>query len=195
MVITIGGDGTILWAHKLLDRQKLPPFVCFDGGSLCFLSNFSIKKLEKVLNHLHSKIVKNDPFDTFPLTRVKSFVRNNLKIMKFRKKGEENSEPEEVHFALNEVVIERRTPNVVKLDVFVNDTFACTLNADGMLVSSSTGSTAYNMSMANAVAMHPLVNCIIINPFNPLSLSIRPLVLPDTVNITVRVKVSVIIFS
>jgi NAD kinase len=40
MVITIGGDGTILWAHKLLNREDLPPFVCFDGGSLCFLSNF-----------------------------------------------------------------------------------------------------------------------------------------------------------
>jgi NADH kinase len=43
LVITIGGDGTILWAHKLLNKEELPPFVCFDGGSLCFLSNFSMK--------------------------------------------------------------------------------------------------------------------------------------------------------
>ena len=41
MVITLGGDGTILWAHRILNRESLPPFLCFDGGSLCFLSNFS----------------------------------------------------------------------------------------------------------------------------------------------------------
>lgn len=74
LVITIGGDGTILWAHKLLDRDELPPFVCFDGGSLCFLSNFSLKKIDSVLEYIHNRIIEGEPFDIFSLKRVKSFV-------------------------------------------------------------------------------------------------------------------------
>lgn len=74
LVITIGGDGTILWAHKLLDREELPPFVCFDGGSLCFLSNFSLKKVDDVLQYLHKQVTDDEPFEVFPLTRVKSYV-------------------------------------------------------------------------------------------------------------------------
>jgi NAD+ kinase len=49
LVITIGGDGTILWAHSVLNRDIMPPFVCFDGGSLCFLSNFKLANIKTVL--------------------------------------------------------------------------------------------------------------------------------------------------
>ena len=75
LVITIGGDGTILWAHKLLQNERLPPFLCFDGGSLCFLSNFSIRKLDQVLEYVHQKAKEDEPFDIFPLPRIKSYVK------------------------------------------------------------------------------------------------------------------------
>lgn len=77
LVITIGGDGTILWAHKLLDREEMPPFVCFDGGSLCFLSNFSMEKTGETLAFLHNTIAKGEQFDTFDLSRIRSFVKSN----------------------------------------------------------------------------------------------------------------------
>lgn len=75
LVVTLGGDGTILWAHRILNRRVLPPFVCFDGGSLCFLSNFSNLKVKQVLTSLHEKVKANLPLDTFALPRLKGFVR------------------------------------------------------------------------------------------------------------------------
>ena len=84
--------------------------------------------------------------------------------------------------------MERRTPNVVKLDVFINKAFATTFACDGLLMSSSTGSTAYNVSLANGVMMHPEVECMIMSPMNALSLSARPLVLPKRATITVKVS-------
>jgi hypothetical protein len=57
-----------------LNREELPPFVCFDGGSLCFLSNFQIKNCTTVLEEVHSKIKEDEPFDVFYLPRIKSYV-------------------------------------------------------------------------------------------------------------------------
>ena len=74
LVITIGGDGTILWAHKLLNREELPPFLCFDGGSLCFLSNFDMKNATGVMTEIHQKVKQDEPFDVFSLPRIKSYV-------------------------------------------------------------------------------------------------------------------------
>lgn len=83
MVITIGGDGTILWAHKLLNRENLPPFACFDGGSLCFLSNFQMSKARSVLNCIHSKVKEDEPLDVFYLPRIRSYVSFNLSLTEF----------------------------------------------------------------------------------------------------------------
>lgn len=192
LVITIGGDGTILWAHKLLDREEMPPFVCFDGGSLCFLSNFTMDKAEETLAFLHEKMSKKEPFDTFSLSRIKSFVKENIIYLQFRKRTEEKSEEEEPHYSINDVVVERREANVVKLDILINGIYACSINSDGVLICSSTGSTAYNMSLNNGVVLHPDLNSLIINPINAMSLSIRPLVLPGKTEITLRVLTHVL---
>jgi NAD kinase len=91
---------------------------------------------------------------------------------------------------LNEVIVERRTPNVIKLDIFINEAFATTFNCDGVLIASSTGSTAYNVSLGNGVMMHPEVECMILNPMGSISLSSRPLILPKHHAITVKVSPS-----
>ena len=80
LVITIGGDGTILWAHKLLNREELPPFLCFNGGSLCFLSNFALKNVNTVMNEMHQKVKDDEPFEVFNLPRIKSYVSFNSKF-------------------------------------------------------------------------------------------------------------------
>jgi NAD kinase len=71
LVITIGGDGTILWAHAILNRDVLPPFICFDGGSLCFLSNFRMADMKTVLERISLKLAKNEELPTFTLPRLK----------------------------------------------------------------------------------------------------------------------------
>ena len=78
LVITLGGDGTILWAHKILNRENLPPFVCFDGGSLCFLCNFSNLNVKDVLAQVSEKVSKDVEFNTFSLPRLKGYVTVSL---------------------------------------------------------------------------------------------------------------------
>jgi NAD kinase len=96
-------------------------------------------------------------------------------------------------FALNEVVVERRTPYVVKLDLYINDTFATTFASDGVLISTSTGSTAYNLSLGHGIILHPNVNCMIVNPMSPISLSARPLVLPKDAKVSIKVEIYFIV--
>jgi NAD+ kinase len=73
----------------------------------------------------------------------------------------------------------------------VNQAYATTFNCDGILVASSTGSTAYNVSLGNGVMMHPEVECMILNPMGAISLSSRPLILPKHHTITIKVRVFV----
>ena len=93
-----------------------------------------------------------------------------------------------IHYGLNEVVIERRTAFTFAIDLYINKVFAATIKADGCIFSSSTGSTAYNMSVPNGFAMHPEVECLIINPLAPLSLSLRPLIVNKKSEIMVQVN-------
>jgi len=75
LVLTLGGDGTILWAHKTLNKGILPPFMCFDGGSLCFLSNFSLKNCNNVIKGYHNKLMSGGTMVVFQLPRVKTYVK------------------------------------------------------------------------------------------------------------------------
>lgn len=174
--ITIGGDGTILWAHKALAREKMPPFISFNGGTLCFLSNFSILDYKEVMRYFHENVSKEKPF------KIKSFPRLESRLCG----------PDEcdllLHYVLNDISIERSSPAMVILDTFINGAFAIQIRSDGCLISSSTGSTAYNLSLANGIIMHYDVECMIINPIASMSLSSRPLVIPKTASLKIMMS-------
>lgn len=165
-VITIGGDGTILWAHKMFDRLSLPPFLSFNGGTLCFLSNFLIEQTKETILHFHSKILAKASFRTKDFPRLTTFVCHQADCEPLKK------------YVLNDVTVERASTTMVVMDLEINNTPAVTIRSDGLLVSSSTGSTAYNLSLANGMIIHSDVECIIVNPMAPMSLSSRPIVVP-----------------
>jgi NAD+ kinase len=77
------------------------------------------------------------------------------------------------------------------IDVYINKVFATTWSCDGVLMASSTGSTAYNVSLANGIMMHPEVECLILNPMAAINLSARPLVLPHAHSIMLKVSVKI----
>ena len=175
-VLTLGGDGTILWAHKMFPKLSLPPFLCFNGGTLCFLSNFHITETENVMNFFHNRILSKGQFNYKMYPRLTSFVCGSDKCEVV--KG----------YVLNDIVIERSTPSIVYLDVFINDCLAVSVKSDGLLISSSTGSTAYNLSLANGVIMHSDVESIIINPMASMSLSSRPIIVPKTAKVKISIN-------
>lgn len=171
--ITIGGDGTVLWAHKVFGETQQPTYLCFNGGTLCFLSIYNILEVANVMNFFHTKILSGQSFRTKEYPRLLSMLCDNNTCDLIKK------------YALNDISIERSTPSIVIMDLYLNDCFAVQIRADGVLISSSTGSTAYNLSLANGIIMHSDLECIIINPMASMSLSSRPIVVPSTAKVKI----------
>lgn len=171
--ITIGGDGTVLWAHKVFGELDQPIYLCFSGGSLCFLSVYDIGEVESVMSFFHARLTEKKAFRTKKYPRLYSHICNTDECSTVKK------------FALNDIVIERSTPSMVILDLYLDDCFAVQIRSDGLLISSSTGSTAYNLSLANGIIMHSDLECMIINPMASMSLSSRPIVVPSNVKVKI----------
>ena len=114
-------------------------------------------------------------------------LRNRLKVGVFGPDGVRiNSSVDQDTYALNEVIVHRgASPHLKIVDVFVGGRFLTEGVADGMIISSPTGSTAYSLSSGGSI-VHPLVPSLLLTPICPRSLSFRPLVLPANTPITLR---------
>lgn len=124
----------------------------------------------------------------------KVLLRNRLKVGVFDANGErvsgdgtEASAEGDVH-AMNEVIIHRgKEAHLAIIEVFVGGRFLTEAVADGMIISTPTGSTAYSLSSGGSI-IHPLVSSLLLTPICPRSLSFRPLVLPANTPITLRLS-------
>lgn len=167
LIITLGGDGTVLNGCCQF-QQECPPIISFDvGATLGFLTFHPISKWREVLccyfgNHNTSLL-----------------ERNRLAIAVNGKS---------VFTALNEVVIERvPTAPMVLVDVYHDDCFITTIHADGVIVATPTGSTAYSLS-AGGCLVHPEVGGILLTPICGHTLSLRPMVLPAATKLTLKIS-------
>jgi len=129
-----------------------------------------------------------------PTRSSKVLLRNRLKVGVFdadgqRVIGDNTSESAlgDVH-AMNEVIIHRgKEAHLAIIEVFVGGRFLTEAVADGMIISTPTGSTAYSLSSGGSI-IHPLVSSLLMTPICPRSLSFRPLVLPGNTPITLRLS-------
>lgn len=129
-----------------------------------------------------------------PSRTSKVLVRNRLKVGVFdvdgrRISGDNSIESGagDVH-AMNEVIIHRgANPHLAIIEVFIGGRFLTEAVADGMIISTPTGSTAYSLSSGGSI-IHPLVSSILLTPICPRSLSFRPLVLPANTPVTLRLS-------
>jgi NADH kinase len=113
-------------------------------------------------------------------------LRNRLKVKIFSREGEATTKSP--LYALNEVIVHRgRSPHLVAVDVLIGGRFLTSAVADGMIVSTPTGSTAYSLSSGGSI-VHPLVSSLLLTPICPRSLSFRPLVLPAHSPISLRLS-------
>ncbi|KAI9841494.1 MAG: NADH kinase pos5 [Sclerophora amabilis] len=121
-------------------------------------------------------------------------LRNRLKVGVFDSSGRRvsgdgtgASAENDIH-AMNEVIIHRgKDPHLAIVDVFVGGRFLTEAVADGMIISTPTGSTAYSLSSGGSI-IHPLVSSLLLTPICPRSLSFRPLVLPSNTPVTLRLS-------
>jgi NADH kinase len=130
-----------------------------------------------------------------PTRSSKVLLRNRLKVGVFDAEGQRvigdntaESAQGDVH-AMNEVIIHRgKEAHLAIVEVFVGGRFLTEAVADGMIISTPTGSTAYSLSCGGSI-IHPLVSSLLMTPICPRSLSFRPLVLPANTPITLRMSV------
>ncbi|KOX79573.1 NAD kinase [Melipona quadrifasciata] len=174
-IVCLGGDGTLLYA-SLLFQQSVPPVMAFHLGSLGFLTPFEFHNFqEQVTNVLEGHAA---------LT-----LRSRLRCIIMRK-GEENKEakPPTNLLVLNEVVVDRGpSPYLSNIDLFIDGKHVTSVQGDGLIVSTPTGSTAYAVA-AGASMIHPSVPAIMITPICPHSLSFRPIVVPAGVELKISVS-------
>ena len=161
-VITFGGDGLLMHANALFGGRKVPPTMCFDFGSLGFLAPFSYSNFKKEVDH-----VMNNPF---PLT---------LRMRLLCEVHSAQSKTVETYIVLNEAVIDRGpSPFLSNVEIFCDSQYLTTVQGDGIIIATPTGSTAYSLSAGGSM-IHPSVPAILLTPICAHTLSFRPLILPD----------------
>lgn len=166
-VVVLGGDGTLLGAARKVGRYGVP-MLGVNLGGLGFLTEIQLKKL-------------------YPA--VEMMMENRLdvesRLMLETKVEREGEEVCNFH-VLNDVVISKGTPaRIIELEVHINDEFLTNFRADGLIISTPTGSTAYNLSAGGPI-LYPTLGNLVLTPICAFTLSHRPIILPDTHKIRIR---------
>ena len=163
-VTTIGGDGLLLYANTLFQSARPPPVVAFTGGSLGFLAPFEKTEFRKTLGSL------------LAMSRWPVSLRMRLRCQVVDTAGRVRAR----HEVLNEAVVDRgSSPFLSAVEFYCNDEHLTTVQADGLIVATPTGSTAYSLA-AGGPMLHPSVQGILFTPICPHSLSFRPMVFANS---------------
>lgn len=168
VILSIGGDGTLL-ASITFVRDSGIPILGINTGTLGFISSVSTDQIEYAINHL----LKGD---------------YNIKNRTLLQLNSENNLFGDTNFALNEVtVLKKDTSSMIRVHAYLDDEFINTYWADGLIISSPTGSTGYSLSCGGPIVL-PGTNNFIITPIAPHNLNVRPIIVSDKSKITLKVS-------
>jgi NAD+ kinase len=168
LAIVVGGDGTMLGIARELAAYNLP-MVGINQGRLGFITDVSIDQWREAL----TPMIRGDYEEESRAMLEGDIWRLGEKIY--------------AGFAFNDVVVSRgATATMVELKVDVGDEFIANLRADGLIIGSPTGSTAYALSAGGPI-LHPAIGGWVMVPIAPHTLSNRPIVLPDNQEITIGI--------
>ncbi|KAF9485953.1 ATP-NAD kinase [Pholiota conissans] len=174
LVVTLGGDGTILHASSLFSAGAVPPVLSFSMGTLGFLLPFHIDDFDKALESVFTG-------KATILNRMRlACTFYNKDLAKKTKDGDDWQ-------VMNEIALHRgSSPHLNTIDIFVDGQHLTEAVSDGLIVSTPTGSTAYSLSAGGPI-VHPSLSALVLTPICPRSLSFRPLVFPSSSIITLRI--------
>ncbi|CAL0304333.1 unnamed protein product [Lupinus luteus] len=173
LVLTLGGDGTVLWAASMF-KGPVPPIVPFSLGSLGFMTPFYSEHYKECLE----SILKGP---------ISITLRHRLQCHVVRDAAKNEYETEEPTLVLNEVTIDRGISSyLTNLECYCDNSFVTCVQGDGLILSTTSGSTAYSLAAGGSM-VHPQVPGILFTPICPHSLSFRPLIMPE--HVTLRVQV------
>ncbi|RUS19283.1 hypothetical protein BC937DRAFT_87728 [Endogone sp. FLAS-F59071] len=206
LIITLGGDGTVLFTSWLF-QNHVPPVISFHLGSLGFLTPFDFASYRDELD----AILKDDVSVTFRTRLTCTIYRavdgaengdaaptaKSRTVKKNKRKGKVESQPDdtprhrtvatETFTVLNDLVVDRGPSSYMSLlELFADDLHLTTVQADGLCIATPTGSTAYSLSSGGPLT-HPEVPALLVSPICPHTLSFRPVLVPDSVELRVCV--------
>ncbi len=170
MLISIGGDGTILRAAALV-RNSGVPILGINAGRLGFLATVQKENISEFMQFIIEKKYTISKRTLLSLSCTPT-----------------NEAIEEINFAMNEVSVSRKdTTSMITIETYLNNEYLNSYWADGLIISTPTGSTGYSMSCGGPI-LTPNVSSFVVTPIAPHNLNARPLVIPDDTEI--RLKVS-----
>ncbi|KAK9054249.1 hypothetical protein SSX86_025327 [Deinandra increscens subsp. villosa] len=175
LVACLGGDGVILHASTLF-KGAVPPVVSFNLGSLGFLTSHAFEDYNQDLKRvIHGNNTLEGVYITLRM-RLRCEIFRNGKAM-----------PGKVFDVLNEVVVDRGSnPYLSKIECYEHDLLITKVQGDGVIVATPTGSTAYSTAAGGSM-VHPNVPCMLFTPICPHSLSFRPVILPDSARLELKI--------
>ncbi len=170
ILVSIGGDGTILRAATYVRNSGIP-ILGVNAGRLGFLAKVQKENIETFLQIVLEK--------KYTLSK-----RTLLSLDCLPK----NSEIKDLNFAMNEITVSRKdTTSMITIETYLNNEYLNSYWADGLIISTPTGSTGYSLSCGGPV-LTPDVKSLVITPIAPHNLNARPLVIPD--DTTIKLKIS-----
>ena len=169
LMLVLGGDGTMIATARIIGDQEVPVLGVNYGG-LGYLAEFRIEEL---------------------YTALESILANNFRLdrrVMLEVELRRGDAPPKTSRVLNDVVINKSAlARIIEIEAYLNRQFVNAFRADGLIVSTPTGSTAYNLSAGGPV-IFPSMNAVVITPICPFTLSNRPIVVPDDAEIELLLK-------
>jgi len=169
LVVVLGGDGTMIAAARMIGEAEVP-VLGINYGSLGYLTEFRIEEL-----HTAVESVIDGAFETDQRVMLHAeLFRDGESIAKGR--------------VLNDVVINKAAlARIIAIEVRLNGLFVNSFRSDGLIIATPTGSTAYNLSAGGPI-VYPSMNAVVLTPICPFTLTNRPIVIPDTAEIELKLE-------
>lgn len=168
VVIALGGDGTILRVARALEKYEVP-ILGVNIGHLGFLASVEMSEFEDAIKNLKAE---------------KYHLENRMMVKCTLPKRDD----EKYYIALNDIVISRGTlSRVVNYDIYIDGSFYAKYKADGLIISTPTGSTAYSLSAGGPV-IYPTLDVITLTPVCPISFGIKTIILDSHNKISIKIK-------
>ena len=166
ILISLGGDGTFLKCAHLCYKKRIP-ILGINFGKLGFLAQTNPNDIDTIIK----------------LLKEKKYTLQKRTLLDFSYK---NASKKVSGIGLNEITLQKSNAvKLIKLNVFVDTDFLCSFWADGVAISTPTGSTGYSLSLGSPI-LTPDNHSIIITPIAPHTLNIRPIIIPDNKKITIE---------
>ncbi len=169
LLLSIGGDGTILRAATLV-RKSGVPILGINAGRLGFLASVQKENIEAFL-----QLVVDKKYTISKRTLLSLTI------------SPKNKDIQDINFAMNEISVSRKdTTSMITIETYLNGEFLNSYWADGLIIATPTGSTGYSLSCGGPI-LTPDVKSLVITPIAPHNLNARPLVIPDKTEIRLKV--------